>query len=140
MKEVVTLVEIFFHSFDIRDWDQMKNCLADELELDYKSFRGTPKYVSTSADYIEKRKIALADLKTVHHSSKHLITESNNIYKCKCSFEIKRYEIGSNEYFHSYGSYEIGVKRINGKLKIHKIKQEIERNEGNKNIHGAFKF
>jgi len=139
MKELVTLIEIFFNSFDTKNWDEMKNYLAEELELDYQSFRGTPKYISTSDDYIAKRKIGLQGLKTVHHSSKHIITKSNGTYKCKCNFEIKRYKVSSGEYFHSYGKYEIEVKRIKEKLKICKIKQNVERNEGNKNIHGAFK-
>jgi len=139
MKELVTLIEIFLNSFDTKNWDQMKNCLADELKLDYQSFRGTPKYISTSDNYIAKRKIGLRGLKTEHHSSKYIITKSNGIYKCKCNFEIKRYEVSCGAYFHSYGKYKIEVKRIKGKFKIYKIKQDVERSEGNKNIHGAFK-
>jgi len=138
--ELINLIELFFYSFDIRDWNQMKNCLSDELELDYESFRGTPKYISTSDDYIAKRKIGLAGLKTEHNSSDYAITESDGIFKCNCSFEIKRYEIISKKYFHSFGKYEIGAKRINGELKIYEIKQDLERNEGDENIHGAFKF
>jgi len=139
MQEAIIIIEQFFTSFDTRDWQQMEACLDKELTLDYQSFRGTPKYVSTAEYYIEKRKKGLNSLNTLHKTSDYLLSESGNTVKCTCSFEIRRYEINSEEYFHSFGQYEIWIKKINEQLKIYKIKQIVERNEGNRNIHGAFK-
>ncbi len=66
----IKLVENFFHSFDTKDWHLMSQCLNDTLELDYESFRGRPKYVSTAAEYIEKRKVGLKGLETKHLGKK----------------------------------------------------------------------
>lgn len=139
MKEVVAIIKVFFDSFDTKNWHQMKSCLADELELDYESFRGIPKYISTSDEYIAKRKVGLAGLNTEHNTFDYLVSESSGELKCKCNFEIKRYEIEGDEYFHSFGTYEIHLKRMGQEIKISKIKQNLERSEGNRNIHGAFK-
>jgi len=140
MKEVVKFVQIFFNSFDTKDWKLMKNCLTDKLELDYESFRGTPKYISSSDDYVSKRKTGLKNLNTAHQTFNYIIDEYNGEFKCQCDFEIKRHEVDSIEYFHSFGAYEIWIKKIGNNLKIFKIKQNLKGNEGNKAIHGAFRI
>jgi len=143
MCEIVLLVKIFFDSFDSKDWSQMKNCLADELELDYSSFRGTPPYISSSEEYIEKRTIGMQGLQTKHHSSDYKVTNSGEEYHCTCQFKIKRFAESwteqGDDYFHSYGKYEIGLSKIEGRLRIFRIKQILDRNEGNPQIHGAFR-
>jgi len=138
-EEVIDFVQTFFHSFDEKDWELMNNCLNEKLELDYESFRGTPSYTSSSKEYIEKRRIGLEKLNTEHTTSNHILSRHGGKIKCNCNFIIKRFELGSKEYFHSYGKYEIWLMNNEGNLKIYKIKQELEKNEGNRNIHGAFK-
>jgi len=138
-EEIIELIKCFFKSFDTRSWEQMESCLNENLELDYQSFRGAPKYNSTSKEYIEARKIGMEGLRTEHNTSKYLIVNNEGQTKCICEFEIKRYEIISDEYYHSFGKYEIWLKCKNGSWKIFGIKQVVERNEGNKDIHGAFR-
>lgn len=137
--DVVKLVENFCRSFDERDWDLMFECLGEKIEVDYQSFRGKPKHILKSVKYIAQRKIGLEGLKTKHRIKNYKTSRYGEDIKCESDFEIKRYEIGSEEYYHSYGKYEFWIKKKKGKIKIFKIKQLVEKNEGNKNIHGAFK-
>jgi len=140
MDEIKKLIEDFCTSFDKKDWILMENCLGEELEVDYESFRGTPKQTISSKEYIEKRIIGLKRLRTVHKTKDYKIIRAGDKINCQCKFEIKRYEEDSKNYFHSYGEYEFGIKGKNNKLKIYSIKQTVERMEGDKNIHGAFKI
>lgn len=117
----------------------MKNCLANKLKLDYSGFRGTPLQLSSSKEYIEKRKVGLQGLKTKHHSFDHLVSELEGSFRCHCRFEIRRFEEAGNDFFHSYGNYEIDLRAFKGEWKIISIKQLLKCNEGNRNIHGAFR-
>lgn len=140
MENVKKLIENFCQSFDKKDWMLMKNCLAEELEVDYESFRGTPKQDISSKEYIEKRIIGLKGLRTEHKTMDYKIIRNEDKINCQCKFEIRRYKEGSQNYFHSYGMYEFGIKEKNNVLKIYIIKQIVERMEGDRNIHGAFKL
>lgn len=139
MNEIKNLIENFCESFDKKDWMLMDNCLSEELEVDYESFRGTPKQNITSKEYIEKRVIGLKGLRTKHTTTDYKIIRNEDEINCQCKFEIKRYTEDSQNYFHSYGTYEFGIKERNNTLKIYTMKQTVTRMEGDKNIHGAFK-
>jgi len=138
-KELISLIKNFFQSFDTKDWGLMEQCLDENIELDYRSFRGTPIYSSTASDYIEKRKIAMDGLRTEHKSTNYLASKKEDAIICTCSFEIKRFELKTEDYYHSYGTYEFHLRQREKTLKIYKIKQEVTKNEGNKSIHGAFR-
>jgi len=140
MEKIKKLIENFCESFDKKDWILMRNCLSEQLEVDYKSFRGTPKQNISSKEYIEKRIIGLKGLRTEHKTKDYEVIRNEDAINCKCKFEIRRYDENDSEnYFHSYGKYEFGFKEKNNTLKIYSIKQTVERMEGEKNIHGAFK-
>jgi len=138
-EQIIEFIKAFFGSFDTKDWRLMEASLAETVELDYESFRGEPMYYSTAKDYVEKRKMGLKTLNTKHKSSGYVIMREGTNINFLCNYEINRFEIDSKEYFHSYGRYDFGIEEKDERLKIYRIRQELERNEGNKNIHGAFK-
>lgn len=78
-KELINLIKNFFRSFDAKDWGLMEQCLDENIELDYRSFRGTPIYSSTASDYIEKRKIAMDGLRTEHKSNNYFLTQKKGL-------------------------------------------------------------
>jgi len=138
-EDCIILIKNFFKSFDTKNWILMKNCLNDNLKLDYRSFRGIPKYKSKAINYIEKRKIGLKDLDTEHIANDYNFVKSKVGIILKCSFEIKRYQKEGDKFYHSYGHYEFQIKEADEQLKIFEIKQEVQKNEGDRMIHGAFK-
>lgn len=138
-EDVIDLVIRFNKTFDSKDWGLMSDCLGEKLELDYMSLRGRPKRKSKSEKYISDRKKGMRGLKTIHKTKNHELSKDGSEIRCECDFEIERYEIEGDDFFHSYGQYNFGVNLIDSNLKIVKIKQVIDRNEGNRKIHGAFK-
>jgi len=138
-EQIIDFIKSFFKSFDTKDWNLMEGSLAETVELDYESFRGEPMYYSTSKDYVEKRKVGLKALTTNHKSSSYVIIRKGSEINFLCDYEINRYAIDSEAHFHSYGKYDFWIEEKDERLKIYRIKQLLERNEGDKNIHGAFK-
>jgi len=136
---IIKLIEDFCKSFDTKNWELMNNCLNAELVTDYESFRGTPKQNISSIKYIKKRKIGLKTLNTEHKTTEYLITKSTNEIKCHCKFEIRRFDLNSDKFLHSFGEYEFDLIEVNQALKIYKIKQTVKEIEGDKSIHGAFR-
>ena len=137
--EVKKLIKAFCRSFDDKDWALMNSCLCEVLEVNYESFRGTPKQTISSLKYIEKRKVGLKTLRTKHRTFNHKIVEKEDDIFCSCDFEIKRYELEGNRFLHSFGAYEFIIEKESSNYKIQKIKQTVNRTEGDKRIHGAFK-
>jgi len=76
MKEIKKLIENFCESFDTKDWTLMENCLSEQLEVDYESFRGTPKQNISSKEYIEKRIIGLKELRTEHKTTDYEVSRN----------------------------------------------------------------
>lgn len=84
------------------------------------------------------RKVGLENLKTEHLYFNHTISLKDNIAICKCDFTIKRFSVLNDAFFHSYGKYTFELE-FNEFWQITKITQMVEKNEGNENIHAAFK-
>jgi len=139
MNEIKKLIENFCESFDKKDWNLMSNCLNEELEVDYESFRNTPRQKISAKEYIEQRKTGLKNLRTTHKTKDYKISRIEDGIACQCKFEIRRYEVNSEQYLHSFGEYEFVILQKQDDLKIIRIKQIVKRTEGDKSIHGAFK-
>jgi hypothetical protein len=60
------LVARFANCFDLKDWDGLCRCLADELYTDYSDLRGTPPETMSKERFVELRQIAPHDLQTHH--------------------------------------------------------------------------
>ena len=147
---IINRLEKFAASFDLKDWDMMKSCLIEKIFIDYSSFRNTAPTFIDSSEYIELRKIAMKNLNTSHSLSNFEIDISkykSNILVCHCDFEIQRFsaiEKYKDSFYHSYGKYTFELildtsEKWKEVWRISKIKQEVERSEGDKKIHGAFK-
>ena len=135
----------FMRSFDDKDFSTMQNCMCDEVNLDYSSFRNEPPSKQKSSEYCRKRKESLETLVTQHNLFNLIIkvNEDNLSANVNCNFIIYRFLIpfsGTKEdFFHSYGQYEFEVKFDNNNWKISSIIQNILMNDGNKNIHKGIK-
>jgi len=132
-------------SFDEKNFESMRNCLCQEIFLNYSSFRNEVPTTYTSTEYCEKRRESLAPLITQHNLNNLIIKINDNNLSANitCNFTIYRflseYNGDKSEFFHSYGQYEFEVKFHEKKWKISSIIQKIIMNEGNKNIHSGVK-
>jgi hypothetical protein len=139
MESIERRLDLFAESFDTKDWQQMTECLADNVYIDYSSSRKTEPGLVSRSQYVEQRKTGSEGLETVH-TFDHYETHIDGAHAtCSCDFAIKRFDRVHNDYYHSYGKYHFNLININGSWKIEKIVQMEDRSEGNRNIHGAFK-
>jgi SnoaL-like domain len=139
--EVQELLYRFMRSFDEKDWDAMRGYLADTIECDYSSFRGTPPGTLAREDYVEQRKMSLAELRTQHNLSNVSLSESGSLIEVRGNYAILRFDPdfdGSRDkFFHSYGRYRFGLKRIGDSWRIASITQSMLMNDGNPSLHAA---
>lgn len=139
--EIQELLFRFMRSFDEKDWAAMKDCLADEIDCDYSSFRGTPPGRISRDQYVSQRRDALPTLKTQHNISNISLLSATDSIHVKCNFIILRFHPDfqgeKDQYFHSYGSYQFILSRKNRELKISAITQHLLTNEGNPKLHGG---
>jgi 3-phenylpropionate/cinnamic acid dioxygenase small subunit len=142
--EIEELLFRFMASFDEKDWDAMRACLADTIDCDYSSFRGTPRATITREEYVEQRKTALSLLKTQHNLSNLSISATERNAEVRCNYAILRFHPdfdGAREkHFHSYGAYRFGVVGTLDGWRIASITQTLLMSDGNPSLHpGAAK-
>lgn len=133
----------FMRSFDTKDWNEMSDCLADEIYCDYFSFLGEEPATIKRNDYINKRKVVLGELKTQHNLTNLSIVYTNDVAEVNCNFIIYRFHrefSGSkDQFFHSYGTYLFKLKRDINHWKINSITQALLVNDGNPQLHEAMR-
>lgn len=141
--EVQELLFRFMRSFDDKDWEKMRNCLAQNVECDYSSFRGTPPATISRDDYVALRRSALAALRTQHNLSNISIEDSADGAEARCNYAILRFHPdfdGAREkFFHSYGQYRFGVVRSGDGWRVASIKQILLMNDGNPDLHAGMR-
>ncbi len=135
---IIQKLQQFAESFDNKDWATMKACLANEVYVDYSSFRKTEPATISSSEYVELRKKGLSGLTTNHTYSNYNIIIEGNTAHCECDFMIQRFTGDRSNFFHSYGIYIFELVFKGNNWLISKITQTVDHNEGNPGIHGAF--
>lgn len=128
-------------AFDDKNWDDLYECLVENIRCDYSSFRAEKPGEIARHTYIAKRKTDLSLLKTQHNLSNVSIDINGKLAEVKCNFAIYRFHPefnGSKEhYFHSYRQYEFELHEEDNGWKISVITQKLLVNDGNPELHGA---
>jgi hypothetical protein len=133
----------FQQSFDDKDWDLMRGCLADRLYTDYSSFRDVPASEIDGDRYVAQRKAALDHLAMQHNFLNLRVIVEGATARARCNYVIHRFlpDGGPEDYFHSYGTYQFGFERAaehtNDGWVINHITQSFLKNSGDPEIHGA---
>src|SRR5215469_6331649 len=130
----------FQQAFDDRNWELMRECLADRIFTDYSSFRNTPAETLEAGEYIAMRKSALADLRTQHNFSNLQVVVEGNRARGRCNYAIHRFHRDfqgePEKFFHSWGHYLFEFERSEAGWKITSIMQQLLKNHGNPQLHG----
>ena len=139
--QIHDLLSSFQRAFDDRDWDLMRDCLADRIFTDYSSFRNTPAETLAAEEYIARRRSALADLRTQHNFCNLEIAVEGDRARGRCNYVIHRFHPGfqgePDKFFHSYGHYLFEFERSRSGWKIAAITQKLLKNHGDPRLHGA---
>jgi hypothetical protein len=72
--ELQALVARFANSFDLKDWESLGDCLAEQLRIDYRELRGTAPETVSREEFVRQRRAALQELQT-HHLAGNVETE-----------------------------------------------------------------
>jgi hypothetical protein len=129
----------FARALDSKDWTICRRCLLDEIETDYSDLRGEPPARVNAEDFVAKRRMALAPLKTLHLSTNHQVTVYGDRATCVSVGVIHRLRPEDGERFDTYCTYTHSLVRTSAGWKIAKIKQTVHWNTGNPEIHAGAK-
>lgn len=136
-RAIYDLIDSFMKSFDEKNFSLMRECLCERVFCDYSSLRGDPPAEMAAEEYVEKRRIAAADLKMNHSFSNLVLAGAEDVLTGTCDFEILRFS--ANDFFHSFGQYIFGFNHIDRRWKIRSIVQNVLRNSGNPGLHKGIK-
>ena len=130
IKEQVTRL---FIAVDECDWDTVRECFADEVELDYSSMNGQPAAVLKADDIIEGWKQVPPGFTHTHHQIGNVIaTSSDQEGSLFCYGTASHYlENKKGNVWTVVGSYDIDLKFIDGNWKITKHKFNFKYQDGN---------
>jgi hypothetical protein len=128
------LIGRFANSFDLKDWDGLKSCLAESLYTDYSSLRGTPPEIMTRDRFVELRRSAL-DALTTHHLLGNLETELSGVAGAARVSAVIFRRSASGEVLNTHCIYELKVIHTAGTWRISSIIQTVLWSDGNPRIH-----
>jgi len=134
---IQALLARFANSFDLKDWDGLRECLADQLDTDYSDLRGTPPQRLSAMEYVQARRKALDGLKT-HHLSGNVEIRYDDPLNATCRVSTVIWRKSETEAFDTHCVYTFKVTKINHHdWKIGFIKQQVLWNDGQPAIHAG---
>ena len=140
-ERIIEKVLRFNYAMDLKNWQMLRNCLSDELEIDYSDFsEDSPRNMSVN-EFIEWRKRDLDDLQTHHTSTNHIVSINGNKAECVSNFLIYRVgfdRTGRQSFFNTMGNYNHGFERKKGIWLINRITQNVFWTNGNRETYATF--
>jgi 3-phenylpropionate/cinnamic acid dioxygenase small subunit len=141
-RDVHELLCRFMRAFDDKDWTALRDCLDTTVRCDYSSFRGTPPADVSGDRYVADRRAALSDLRMQHDFSNLTVAAEGDAAVARCNYVIHRFAadfdgVSPLGFFHSYGRYAFGLRRIAGRWRIAAITQQHLASHGNPGLHGG---
>lgn len=128
------LVARFANCFDLKDWDGLCRCLADELYTDYSDLRGTPPETMSKERFVALRRAALHDLQTHHLAGNLEIEAGETKAKLKVSMAIyRRNQVG--EILNTHCIYFLETEQTKDGWVISSLIQQVFINDGQIGIH-----
>ena len=106
MDDIANVINRFAHSFDVRDWEGIKNVSADLIQLDYTDLRGTRETLPKE-QYVSLPKTVLQELNTQHIPSNLDIQVDGKRASCLASAII--FSKKDDEHFDTHVIYRFGL-------------------------------
>ncbi|MCB9296178.1 MAG: nuclear transport factor 2 family protein [Lewinellaceae bacterium] len=137
MNHASEVVIRLFVAIDQRDWLQVKNCFAPQVELDYSSMTGQPAAVLSPTEIIQSWKGILPGFEHTHHQLGNFITaadeRSAHVFCYGTATHFLPDEGGN--LWTVVGSYDFGLSKDEaGNWKVAKMKFNFKYQDGNTNL------
>ncbi|MEH2180688.1 nuclear transport factor 2 family protein [Nostoc sp.] len=140
--KIIEVIVGFANAMDEKNWQKLRDYLANEIEIDYSDFRGEPPQLVTAEEYVKQRVDGLAGLRTLHISTNHEVTIEGNLAYCKSAYCIYRVdptlEAGQDR-LDTAGNYLHQLIRVNQEWRVNAVKQTVVVMSGNPQVHGALR-
>ncbi len=136
--QIHQLIARFANSFDSKDWESLKDCLAEMIYTDYTDLRGTPPETVSSEAYVASRQESLKSL-TTHHLSGNYEIQQIDPQQASCRASMVIWRKSGEAQFTTHCLYVFRLRRLNAGWKIAGITQKVLWNEGNPAIHRTAK-
>ena len=140
--KIIEIIVRFANARDEKDWQRLRTCLADEIDIDYSAFRGEAPKRITAEEYVQQRIDGLAGLLTLHISTNHEVTILLNGAQCKSAYRIYRLDPArepGQARLDTAGKYTHHLIKANGQWRINAIQQTVVIISGNPEVHGALR-
>ena len=131
---ITQLVARFAHSFDLKNWDRLGECLADRVDTDYSDLRGAPPETLTRERFVELRRAALQDLSTHHLAGNVEVAVQGKTGSATVSMVIFR-RSDDGQMLNTHCVYTLGLAKEHGTWRIRSIVQRVLWSDGDKSIH-----
>ena len=128
------LIARFANNFDLKAWDDLRDCLTESVYTDYSALRGTPPETLTGNQFVELRRQALQHLKTHHLAANYEINITDNQGDARVSMVIYR-KNETGDVLNTHCLYLFGVKKMNHTWRIFSIVQKVFWSDGNTKLH-----
>jgi 3-phenylpropionate/cinnamic acid dioxygenase small subunit len=132
--DIKDLLARFANSFDLKDWDGLLACLAEQVYTDYSDLRGTPSEAVRAVDYVQARRESLQDLKT-HHLSGNVEISYVDLLNAVCRVSTAIWRKSETETFNTHCVYTFNVTKGKYDWKISAIIQKVLWSEGQSSIY-----
>jgi hypothetical protein len=129
-----SLIARFANSFDLKRWEDLRGCLADQLHTDYSDLRGTPPEEMSAARFVELRKTALQELQTQHLAGNVELAEQSGEVSARVSMVICRRD-NNGQVLNTHCLYLLGLQCQGRDWKIASVVQKVYWSDGNTAIH-----
>jgi len=133
---IQNLLARFANSFDLKDWDALRNCLNATIYTDYSDLRGTPPEHMSNQRYAELRCLALQELQTHHLSGNTEIELTGDTARAKVSTVIFR-KNADGQTLRTHCLYQFGLSTSGGQWLINSIFQKVFWSDGQTAIHAG---
>jgi hypothetical protein len=136
--KIEQVISRFATSFDLKDWDGLRDCLADPVFTDYTDLRGTPPANVSADEYVASRRHALEQAVS-HHLGGNYETAYVDARHATCRASMVIWRKAGEEQFTTHCVYLFRLEKIGSDWKISGITQKVLWNEGNPAIHPGAK-
>jgi hypothetical protein len=140
---IIEAVTNYAVGIDLRDWDRLAGALADDLEVDFTSWKGgrdldlftTPKR-SSGREWAEGVRRSMGALRATHHLLGNFVVEQSGD-RARCLAHVQAYHYLPNEYgdneFVAGGYYDDELARgADGRWRISRLKLVVLWSRGNR--------